>query len=126
MLIFFYRLSNTVEMADVEEAERLLREAIKLSALDPETGRIDLDLITTGHGSYERRLLTVMREAFQKMLNRRNITSINWKKALEDFNEQSDVVSNNNTRKHMKLHEKPINIYFILHRKLTKNNLRPW
>ncbi|PKK80763.1 MCM-domain-containing protein [Rhizophagus irregularis] len=88
------RLSNTVEMADVEEAERLLREAIKLSALDPETGRIDLDLITTGHGSYERRLLTVMRDAFQKMLNRRNITSINWKKALEDFNEQSDVKIN--------------------------------
>src|ERR1043166_8056513 len=92
---FFYRLSNTVEIFDVQEAERLLREAIKLSALDPETGRIDLDLITTGHGSYERRLLTVMRDEFQKMLNRLNITNINWKKALEDFNEQSDVVSSN-------------------------------
>ncbi|GBC08729.1 hypothetical protein RclHR1_08340015 [Rhizophagus clarus] len=88
------RLSNTVEIDDVNEAERLLREAIKLSALDPETGRIDLDLITTGHGSYERRLLTVMREEFQKMLSRRNITSINWKKALEEFNEQSDVKIN--------------------------------
>jgi len=88
-------LSDTVEIDDVNEAERLLREAIKLSALDPETGRIDLDLITTGHGSYERRLLTVMREEFQKMLNRLNVTNINWKKALEDFNEQSDVVSSN-------------------------------
>ena len=63
--------------------------------MDPETGRIDLDLITTGHGSYERRLLAVMRDEFQKMLNRLNITNINWKKALEDFNEQSDVVSSN-------------------------------
>jgi len=63
--------------------------------LDPETGRIDLDLITTGHGSYERRLLAVMRDEFQKMLSRLNITNINWKKALEDFNEQSDVVSRN-------------------------------
>jgi DNA replication licensing factor MCM4 len=88
-------LSNTVGVSDVKEAERLLREAIKLSALDPETGRIDLDLITTGHGSYERRLLNVMCDEFQKMLDRLNITKINWRKALEDFNEQSHVVSNN-------------------------------
>ncbi len=86
-------MSNTVVIDDVKEAERLLKEAIKLSALDPETGRIDLDLITTGYGSYERRLLTVMREEIRRMLNRANITNINWKKALEDFNEQSDVVS---------------------------------
>ncbi|CAI2162770.1 12474_t:CDS:10 [Funneliformis geosporum] len=85
------RLSNTVEISDVREAERLLKEAIKLSALDPETGRIDLDLITTGYGSYERRLLTVMREEFQKMIDRTKVTNINWKKALDDFNEQSDV-----------------------------------
>lgn len=42
------RLSNTVEMEDVEEAKRLHREAIKQSATDPSTGIIDVSILTTG------------------------------------------------------------------------------
>ncbi|CAG8635118.1 4422_t:CDS:10, partial [Gigaspora rosea] len=84
------RLSQKVEISDVREAERLLREAIQLSAWDPETGRIDMDLITTGHGSHERRMLEAMRNAFVRMLSESNLRSISFKKALEDFNAQSD------------------------------------
>ncbi|KAF0531199.1 MCM-domain-containing protein [Gigaspora margarita] len=84
------RLSQKVEISDVREAERLLREAIQLSAWDPETGRIDMDLITTGHGSHERRMLEAMRNAFVRMLSESNVRSISFKKALENFNAQSD------------------------------------
>ncbi|CAG8645429.1 13554_t:CDS:10 [Cetraspora pellucida] len=84
------RLSKKVDISDVREAERLLREAIQLSAWDPETGRIDMDLITTGHGSYERRVLEAMRDAFAKMLLEMSSKSISLKKALENFRAQSD------------------------------------
>lgn len=39
------RLSSVVEVGDVLEASRLLREAIKEYATDPKTGRIDMDLM---------------------------------------------------------------------------------
>ena len=35
------RFSNLVEMVDVEEAYRLHKEAVKQSATDPQTGRVD-------------------------------------------------------------------------------------
>jgi len=41
------RLSETVELDDVEEAIRLLRVATQSAATDPRTGKIDMDLITT-------------------------------------------------------------------------------
>ena len=42
------RFSDTVELQDVEEAARLHREALKQSATDPTTGRIDVSILTTG------------------------------------------------------------------------------
>lgn len=42
------RFSQTVEVVDVEEAARLHREALKQSATDPTTGRIDVSILTTG------------------------------------------------------------------------------
>ena len=42
------RFSKTVELMDVEEAARLHREALKQSATDPLTGRIDVSILTTG------------------------------------------------------------------------------
>ena len=38
------RFSNTVEIVDVKEAARLHREALKHSATDPTTGRIDVSI----------------------------------------------------------------------------------
>merc|ERR1712083_1280134 len=46
------RFSNTVELMDVEEAARLHREALKQSATDPLTGRIDVSILTTGQVSW--------------------------------------------------------------------------
>lgn len=45
------RLSNTVEKKDVDEAVRLIKTAMQQSAMDPTTGLIDMDIITTGMSS---------------------------------------------------------------------------
>merc|ERR1719427_1876659 len=45
------RFSNLVELEDVEEAARLHREALKQSATDPLTGRVDVTILTTGQSS---------------------------------------------------------------------------
>lgn len=47
------RFKNMVDLEDVEEAKRLHREALKQSAVDPASGRIDVSILTTGmcHGA---------------------------------------------------------------------------
>lgn len=45
------RLSNDVTEEDVEEAVELLEKATLSSATDPETGIIDMDIITTGRSA---------------------------------------------------------------------------
>ena len=42
------RLSNNVERQDVERAIRLTRASLEELATDPETGKIDIDIITSG------------------------------------------------------------------------------
>jgi DNA replication licensing factor MCM4 len=42
------RLATEVSEADVQEAVRLIKTAMKQSATDPRTGEIDMGIITTG------------------------------------------------------------------------------
>ena len=42
------RLSHFVTAEDCREARRLQREAIKQAAIDPVTGTIDINILTTG------------------------------------------------------------------------------
>lgn len=42
------RLSETVEKRDVDEAVMLIKNALQQSATDPTTGKINMDIITTG------------------------------------------------------------------------------
>jgi DNA replication licensing factor MCM4 len=42
------RLSETVEPSDVDEAVRLVRDAMQTASINPETGAIDMDIINTG------------------------------------------------------------------------------
>ena len=39
----------------MEEAKRLHKEAMKQSAVDPKTGRIDVTILTTGYSTEDRR-----------------------------------------------------------------------
>jgi DNA replication licensing factor MCM4 len=56
------RLSKEVELEDVEEAYRLMKEAIRTSAMDPRTGKIDMGLLNTGTGSGQRKQMDDMRK----------------------------------------------------------------
>ena len=42
------RLSDDVEQCDVDEAVRLIKQAMQQSATDPRTGKINMDILTTG------------------------------------------------------------------------------
>ena len=48
------RLSGLVEERDVDEAVRLINEAMLQSAIDPATGRINMDQIILGTGARTR------------------------------------------------------------------------
>jgi DNA replication licensing factor MCM4 len=42
------RLSQEVEKVDLDEAIRLIKQAMQQSATDPNTGQINMDILTTG------------------------------------------------------------------------------
>ena len=91
------RLSPSVEVDDVEEACRLIREAAKSSATDPTTGLIDLDLITTGRSLQQRRLAGDLRAELLAMLERMGsadgsfVRPVRIAELVREFREQSSV-----------------------------------
>lgn len=86
-------MSDTVEVADVNEASRLLREAIKEYATDPKTGRIDMDLILSGTAAHERNLQNSIKEALLSKLSSYTNNRVEFARLFKDFNEQSQIVS---------------------------------
>ncbi|CAG8668974.1 13903_t:CDS:2, partial [Ambispora leptoticha] len=85
------RLSYTVEIDDVKEAVRLLKEAIKQYAVDPSTGRIDMDMINTGRAMHKRHLLEDLRKEILRLILNHDSPSIRWKKLLLDVRGQSTM-----------------------------------
>jgi DNA replication licensing factor MCM4 len=63
------RFSKQVTVDDVTEAFRLIREAQKSSATDPTTGLIDLDLINTGRGQYQRKMAGDLQREVESLLD---------------------------------------------------------
>ncbi|ROT36858.1 MCM2/3/5 family protein [Sodiomyces alkalinus F11] len=62
------RLSHTVTRADVKEAARLIRSALKTAATDAE-GRIDMSLLTEGTSAAERRRRDEIKDATLRLLD---------------------------------------------------------
>jgi len=62
---------------------------MQTAAIDPSTGRIDLDLVTTGISARSRSLRTDKRKALKDMLQAMNKTSITRMEALTSFRKQS-------------------------------------
>lgn len=88
------RFSSTVEVVDVEEANRLHQEALKQSATDPTSGTINLDIITTGQSEGYRKRREQVCTAFKNMLKKKGkLQTINYHKTWLDLKENSDVVS---------------------------------
>jgi DNA replication licensing factor MCM4 len=83
------RLSHTVEEEDVEEANRLILAALQTSAVDPRTGRIDLDLVSTGISAVTRRIHTDKRHALSELVASMRKTTVPFLQLLREFNEQS-------------------------------------
>jgi DNA replication licensing factor MCM4 len=62
------RLSDIVEIPDVTEAIRLIRVATQQAAVDPVTGQIDMNLITTGYSSFVKQKISRITEAIEKIM----------------------------------------------------------
>lgn len=87
------RLSNTVEIEDVEEAWRLHREALKQSAIDPLTGRIDVSILTTGQSASARQRNLQVQESLKKFIvSKGKIPTISYQKLFIEFKENSDIL----------------------------------
>jgi DNA replication licensing factor MCM4 len=64
------RFSEYVEKQDVDEAIRLIKVATQQAATDPETGIIDMDLISTGMTTSSRVKLTNLSNTIKTILVR--------------------------------------------------------
>jgi len=86
------RFSNSVEMEDVVEATRLHKEALKQSATDPLTGRIDVSILTTGQSSAGRKRRVEVATALKGLLKKKGkAPTIGYDKLLADFRANSDI-----------------------------------
>ncbi|CED82314.1 dna unwinding-related protein [Phaffia rhodozyma] len=85
------RFSETVELEDVKEGGRLIREAIRESATDPVTGQIDLDLINTGAGQQQRRVVTDLKRAIAQLVESSGSKGMRWSDVVKKLEEQSSV-----------------------------------
>ena len=82
------RFSRVVTRTDVREAVRLMRVATQAAATDPRTGRIDMDMITTGRSTLERELEENLGASLKELLierrgNRMSVSEI--RRTLEEL-----------------------------------------
>jgi DNA replication licensing factor MCM4 len=90
------RLSSDVELRDVQEAYRLMRDAIRTSALDPTTGKIDMGLLNTGTGQQQRKLREDMQKEILALLaatpaGAAASRGIRWVDAMQQLANQSSI-----------------------------------
>ncbi|KAG8278342.1 DNA replication licensing factor, mcm4 component [Homalodisca vitripennis] len=87
------RFSQTVVTEDVEEAYRLHREALKQSATDPLSGKIDVGILTTGLSSAARKRRQELTQALRKLLTTKGKgASLNYQKVLQEMKESSQLM----------------------------------
>jgi len=86
------RLSFSVERKDVQEAIRLMRVATQAAATDPRTGRIDMDMITTGHAQVDRAASDLLLQAIKDILGKKRGNRVAMSDVRKDLSEQTNVV----------------------------------
>ncbi|XP_046387076.1 DNA replication licensing factor MCM4 [Ischnura elegans] len=88
------RLSNVVEVLDVEEAWRLHREALKQSATDPLSGKIDVNILTTGLSSAARKRRQEVAKALKEVITAKGKggTVLNYQTTLQKLKEVSQLM----------------------------------
>lgn len=87
------RFSETVDTEDVEEAYRLHREALKQSATDPLSGKIDIGILTTGLSSAARKRRAEIKEALSKivMKSKGKVQTLNCQKLHQELKDSSQM-----------------------------------
>lgn len=85
------RLSETIDTQDVNEAIRLVREALLSYAIDPLTGKIDMDLITTGKSSALRERIADLKRHVKSFLSDRSAGAIEFNTMLTELNSHSSI-----------------------------------
>lgn len=100
------RFSNIVEVLDVDEAKRLHREALKQSCIDPKTGMIDVNILTTGMTLTTKKQRIELSSAIRQFIdNRYKETGVGIfisQEIFEKVKENSDKVNYLNFIKHIK------------------------
>ena len=91
MIFCTVRLSPTVDTEDVQEAIRLIKEALMGYAVDPVTGRLDMDLVTTGRSSSSRELFEKLKAKVRDVISKKN--QVKFDDLLVDVNAGSSIVS---------------------------------
>ncbi|XP_059613524.1 DNA replication licensing factor MCM4 [Phlebotomus argentipes] len=87
------RLSQRVEVQDVEEAWRLHREALKQSATDPLSGKIDVGILTTGLSSAARKKRTELVFSIKEALKKKGgVPTVPYQKLFTDLREASQIL----------------------------------
>ena len=84
------RFSSFVEFDDVKEAYRLMRDAIRTSATDPKTGKIDMGLLDSGVGQQERKLRGDMGKEVLNILDAAG-NRTRWADVLKQLEGQSSM-----------------------------------
>lgn len=87
------RLSSIVELQDVEEAWRLHREALKQSAIDPLSGKIDISILTTGISSIARKKKKELCDVLQKLIEKKDkIHILSQQKLFAEIKQSSELL----------------------------------
>jgi len=87
------RLSNMVEVSDVDEAWRLHREALKQSATDPMSGKIDVSILTTGLSSAARKRRAEVAQSLKKLVQTKGkVSTLNFQKVFQELKDTSDLM----------------------------------
>lgn len=85
------RLSDNVEIQDVTEAIRLVKSAILSYALDPVTGKVDMDLITTGKSASFREQVEDLKKHIKEHLQARGPLPLDMAILSKEMNEQASI-----------------------------------
>jgi len=87
------RFSEVVEVDDVEEAYRLHREALKQSATDPMSGKIDVNILTTGLSSNARKKRGEIAQALRQLIESKGkLSTVNYQKTFNEFKQGSQMM----------------------------------
>jgi len=81
------KLAKTVEVADVDEAARLVKVALQQSATDPRTGTIDMDLIQTGVSASLRKIRHKLEQDIQSILSSKSGRSLSSSELMHELKE---------------------------------------